>query len=472
VGIEENLSGNVSNISRPLTAGQQYYIRARADAGGTYRIGFNTTFAPPGTTGLTENTWANGTGTANGAQWYRFTATAATQFVHIESGSFLVQLFDNNGTPAGTEASLSGSTRYFSRPLAVGQEYLARVRNGGSFRIAFNAIFLQPGTTVTELPANTWTNGSVTGEGWFGFTATAVTQHFFFQVLSDQGSNYNSDCRVQLFEQNGNTSGTQFSLSSGRPVDQITRTLIVGQRYYLRVQSTRAVNFRIAFNGTGIEPGVAVTLTENTVANGNIATVNAVNWFRFTATAETQWIHFAWGTRNNVLVQLYGGDGTALGTETSLSAGGFFTSRSVTVGGEYYIRVRASGGTGTYGITFNRSVLAPGIPVTPLTANSWADIADMSYTDRGRWFSFTATAATHYIHFTFGTMTNGVIVVYDGDSKSVTLGNIVQSGAGTAYWPVSQLAVGRQYHIYVVNGNNFNVTNLRIAFNTSATPPK
>jgi len=119
--------------------------------------------------------------------------------------------------------------------------------------------------------------------------------------------------------------------------------------------------YRITFNTSFLPPGTTpISLTENQWTDGNILTSNNYQWFVFTATADTQYIHFdPTGTLKNVSVQVYNSSGATVGSETSLWTVDRNTSRTLESGQTYYIRVRSSGGTGTYRIGFTTSTTAP-----------------------------------------------------------------------------------------------------------------
>jgi len=140
-----------SSVSRSLTEGDTYYIRVRpySSGSGTYRIGVNTTFYPPGTIiPLTENQWADGDiPTSGGQQWFSFTATASAQWIHVERGTLTnlyVQVYDSSGTAVGSETSPS-----VSRSLTEGDTYYIRVRPysssySGTYRIVVNTSTTAP----------------------------------------------------------------------------------------------------------------------------------------------------------------------------------------------------------------------------------------------------------------------------------------------------------------------------------------
>ncbi|GAB6393658.1 MAG: hypothetical protein MdMp014T_3031 [Treponematales bacterium] len=109
-----------------------------------------------GITPLTAGSWASGdTGTTDGIEWFQFTATADTQYIHIDisyvtSGmsayNLLVELSDGNGSEVGSEYDYYGGRKTNSWTVTSGQTYYVRVRpnssisgSGGTFRIAFSA---------------------------------------------------------------------------------------------------------------------------------------------------------------------------------------------------------------------------------------------------------------------------------------------------------------------------------------------
>jgi hypothetical protein len=120
--------------------------------------------------------------------------------------------------------------------------------------------------------------------------------------------------------------------------------------------------YRIAFNTSTTAPiPTAIPLTVNVWANGNIPTAGGVQWFTFTANASTQYIHIAIGTLAALYVQVYDSSGATVGSETYFSSD-TSTSRTLTSGNTYYIRVRpysSTGGNGTYRIGFTTSTTAP-----------------------------------------------------------------------------------------------------------------
>ena len=149
--------------------------------------------------------------------------------------------------------------------------------------------------------------------------------------------------------------------------------------------------------------GTVTTLTAEVHADGAITSSNREQWFKFTATAATQYIHVTYGTLPSMYCQLYDKDGNTVGEQINFDPvnppyTGRFTSRKVTNGQVYYIKVTpySSSGSGTYQIKFSVSELSPEQRqnATTLSADIWADGV---ISGSGQTYKFTATASTQYI---------------------------------------------------------------------------
>lgn len=176
---------------------------------------------------LTLNTWEDGSLTSSGEQWYKFTATSATQYIHTifdtldSSSGIYVQVYDSSGVTVGNQTRLYGSTRYASRSVGSGQVYYIRVTpynssNTGTYHIAFSASGIPPSNTketAIPLTAEIWENGGISssGEQWYKFTATADTQYIYagFGTLNSSYGFY-----VQVYDSSDGTVGSQARLYS------------------------------------------------------------------------------------------------------------------------------------------------------------------------------------------------------------------------------------------------------------------
>jgi hypothetical protein len=326
----------------------------------------------------------------------------------------------------------------------------------------------------TQLTSNTWgavSQLAVGGVNYYKFTATAATQYIHFAPGTL------TDLYVRLYDSKGAVSGSSQRMSSS--TKYVSMSVAGGSVYYMRVwpySSSGNGTYKIAFNSSVETPdesaarAAATTLSFNTWAVGELA-AGGVNWYKFTATAATQYIHFAGGVLTSVYVQLYDSAGNALGSSSSLS-GTSYVSRSVAGGSVYYIKVwpYSSGGSGTYKITFNASVetpeeLAAIANARTLSANTWAN-GNLA-PGEAQWFKFTATANNQYIHVAFDTLTDLYVLLHN--SSRSQLGNNINLYSSTT--STYQLLVsGNMYYIKVWPYSNYSGT-YKISFNASATPP-
>jgi len=432
---------------------------------------------------LTADTWADGTVAANGEEWFKFTATASVQYIHASFGTLTgldVQVYDSDKKKVGSEAYLyspssssysTGSTgkTYVSQTVTAGSEYYIKVTPSGSgngtYRIGFNALFIAPGITVADI-TNAWADGSLTenGEQWFSFNATAADR-FIHAYL---GSLKSLD--VQVYDSVGTEVGKPATLNSSTPY--ISRTVTTGQTYYVKVKPYNGSGtYRIACTATSTPPSIipppsVTALTADTWENGNLPQ-NGEQWFSFTATATTQFIHASSGTLSSIIVQMYNASGVTVGDEATLS-----TSNprlyDVTVNSVYYIKVTSSySSKGTYKIGFSAKVFPIGVTPVALTENAWAD-GNLPQNGE-QWFSFTATANPQYIHAFFGDSIGDLswIDVQMYDSNSVAVGNKSEMYFNKKY--ISQTVTsGSLYYIKVTSTSK---GTYKIGFTASSTPP-
>jgi hypothetical protein len=203
------------SITTSLTSGKTYYIRVwpyasyNQSTSGYYRIAFNKSNNPPvsingtwtpnyyGTTQLTVNQWANGnvSSSSDGGQWFKFTANASTQYIHVSLDTYdslYVQLYDSHGYSVGSQTKMDSSTRYTSKSLTSGQTYYINVTpyssssyGSVSYKIAFNTSSTLPAGGTHDIDSSlygTWStsNNSLTvtfsadGVTWGGTLGTAL----------------------------------------------------------------------------------------------------------------------------------------------------------------------------------------------------------------------------------------------------------------------------------------------------------
>jgi len=355
-------------------------------------------FDPSPVTALTENVWTDGyLGTADKEQWFKFTASANLHFVHISLGTLRtkldVQLYDNEGKTIGNSVEISDSS--FSEKnvsyssFTAGQEYYVKVKrvsfyssDSGTYKIGFNTSAAPPvaiklPSNAIQLNANTFADGDIPasdGEQWFKFTANAATQyiHVIFDTLKD--------LHIQLYEVNNGISVIPFGADTElyNPTKSATRTLTVDKEYYIKVYPHNSYNnkgtYKITFSNLFISPVIEIKpLSEGAWADGNITTDGEVQWYKFTATDTSQYIHASFGTMNDwsgLRIQLYDSDGKTVGgegklREDPLNTDKKYINRTLNVNQVYYMKVYLytylGSDLGTYKIAFNKSTTPPAL---------------------------------------------------------------------------------------------------------------
>jgi len=506
-----------------LTANTDYYIKVTpysSTASGTYRIGVNTSSSTSPsinipTTGvipLTNNTWADGNITSTVfEQWFTFTSSATTTYIHFLPDaltSVYVQLYDSDGAPVGVSGSLNRGTASVSRSTSASGTYYILLQPysssyNGAYKIAYGTTSTQPSITVPsgtipELTADQWTNGNITtagGDQWFKFQATATTQYIHFL----QGTL--TDVYVRLFIADGTNVGDTVNLYAS--TISTTRTLNSGTVYFIKVtpySTTSSGTYKIGFNTTAETPkvmpspvpntGITTLTTANQFYDGNITTAGGEQWFKFTSTATTQYIHFdSSGTLSDVYVQLYTGDDRLLGSRTNLYGSySTYTSRTVSNSTVYYIKVTPSlsTGKGAYKIGFNTSTTAPKITLpttglTTLTADKWSD-GNIAAAGGEQWFKFTsstasgsATTVTNYIFFqNSGTLNDIYVQLYDADGRATGSKSELYSFStnGTNYINRTGLTSNAVYYIKVTpySSTGSGTYKLGVTASSSTTP--
>jgi len=353
------------------TANGTIYIRVSSSNLGTFGVVYSTSntrpvVPMPASTQLTERTWANGSIAAGGEQWFKFTATTTgTQHIFFTWGTLnqiTVNVYNNAGATVGSQSSLSSNTRSTSRTVEIEQDYYIRVTpsssGSGEFKIAFNDKSVMFGSVTTPLTEGTWADSNIasSGEQWFSFTATAAKQYIHASFGTLNG------LYIQLYDSSLSTVGSEDQLNN--TYKYRSRTVTVNDTYYMRVTPTYSGSgtYKIAFNDSIVKPGVDLPeeLLLDTWKNGNLPTASDEQWFKFTATATTQYIHVTFGTLTDLNVHLYDVNWDEKGNR-NLYGNTKYVSSTVEIGQVYYIRVTPydSSKSGTYTIAFNASSTAP-----------------------------------------------------------------------------------------------------------------
>jgi len=438
---------------------------------------------------LIINKWSGGSFTLQKQEeWFEFTATAVTQFVHFKIGTLTnvsVQLYNKKNETVDTRKELYNNS-YTSFPVTLGQVYYIKVTPSGTktgtYQIGFTESVLSPDIIASmdaanQLTINKWSDGSFTlqeNERWFKFTATAAAQYVHFKIGTL------NDVYIQLY----NLSGTVDTRKELYNNSYTSFAVAIGQVYYIKVTppGTRTGTYQIGFTSSTASPDMielanaAVQLNINEWSDGSFTLLEKEKWFKFTATAATQYIHLKKDTVNDVYVQLYNNSYIASDTQKELYGSGssLYTSSPVTVGQLYYIKVTPYGNqTGNYKIGITGSAASPDTmaamnAAVQLSINTWAS-GNISLEVKEQWFKFTATAATHYIHFQKGGLDDVYVLLFNSSGVAVDTQKELY-GSGSNLYTSSPVTVGQTYYIRVTPYGS-KTGNYKIGFNTSATAP-
>jgi hypothetical protein len=453
---------------------------------------------------MTANTWSNGIiATAGGIQWFKFTAKAHIQYIHFQTGTLTdvyMQMYEaDRKTPVGAQYNLYTGNLSTSRTLTIDKEYYIKIwpyssTGSGTYKLAFSELstaptiaqITVPTTGVTTLAADVWTDGNIPtlgGEQWFKFTATTTRQYFCFQPGEF------TPVSAQLYIANGTTTGTMMSFTS---INNASQYITIDTDYYIRVFGFGT--YKIAFTAAETLPAITwpttgvTTLTAGKFADGYISSAKSSQWFKFTATADSQYIIFqsAKNTDMSVNVQFYSAENTRPSTPTStgISVDDFssFGPRVVTEGNVYYILItQASPYTGAFKITISSTsqpIVTLPASTTTLYANAWANNGSITAAGGEQWFKFTVTvpvpttgpvvSVKQYIHFQPNTLDDVYVQLYTSDGYF--LGN--QTNLYQNNYTFQEIYTSGDYYIRVWPYNSAESGTFKLGLSTSPTAPK
>jgi len=502
VGSRDYLYGTSysSYASRTVTINNVYYIKVTpySSYSGAYQIAFATSSSAPSIIDLptenvitlTENTWSDGNiATSSGEQWFKFTATATPQYIHYNAGTMslvYVQIYDATGTRIKDRTSLSGN---ISQAVTIDNVYYIKVTPysssySGSYQIGFTtsttkpSLVVLPTENVTTLTAGVWADGNIPTSSdvqWFKFTANSNPQYIHFS------RNTMNSAYVQLYDNNGATVGDNNLMVSS---DKKSLTVTINNVYYIKVTSFNSSygTYQIAINTSNTPPTNTTTLPTTNITqltagswySGDISS-GGEQWFRFTANANPQYIHFNQATLNNIYVQLY--DATGKATSSDNMDGSMYnciTIYSLTNNSVYYIKVTANtnGNSGTYQIAVSTSTTPPNITlpsivtISQITVGTWAS-GSIVTSGGEQWFVFTSNATTQYIHFSAGTLSSVFIQLYNTNGATVSTKEYLYSSSPYASKTVTN---NTTYYIRVISRTGTGSYNIGVT--TSYTEPQ
>jgi len=434
---------------------------------------------------LTANTWKNDSITSSatdGEIWYYFYNTSVTRYYlwlndssdgdSTKTLDVKVDLYNSTASFATTGSLFSTfDLGWSTMPLITANSNVVKIRvypknSGatGTFAIMYSTVNFRG----TVLSADTWNYENLSGlENWWKFTATSATQYIHF-IPGTLSSAY-----VQIYNRDGSSNGGQITLSSAKKSNDWTFT--VGQEYYVKVMSpTQSLGtYQIALNASDRAPVVtlpasATNIFVGTWASGNITASYGEQWFKFKAISST-YIHASFDTLTNMYIQLFDSSGNPVGNWDNLYSGARSTSRTLTAGQVYYIKITPNKfepsypDKGSYMIGINSSPTAP-MPLIYLPAYFITN-CNITSSSAEQYFKFTATSSTQYIDISLGTLKSMSVQVYDADRNSVenpkTLSESIR-------YSVTSLTVGQEYYIKVTPVSGTGTFEIALPYNASS----
>ncbi|MDR0320503.1 MAG: hypothetical protein LBI28_03295 [Treponema sp.] len=408
---------------------------------GTYGIVYSTktprpVILPANITALNANEWKDGNITANGEDWYSFSATETTTYNlwWNETGNngngtklanIIVSAWYKDGAVISTNQDTAWATPVSFTATSTSTVYVRVTPSSnssiGAYGIVYSTANTRPAATInvaavplTELK---WEEGNLPNINSMNWYSLSVTYGTTYRLWWNErgGSTYGdgtktADVSVNVYKSDGTSisitnSTTAWSTASSFTADS-TGTV------YIRVMlasSTYTGSYGIVYTTKTdrplILPATITALTANVWKDGNIA-ANGEDWYSFSATDGTTY-RFWWNeTGNNgygnksanIRVSAWYSDGTLISVlnnqDTAWATAVSFTAAST---GTVYVRVTPSSNSsiGTYGIVYNTGTTTPrplDLPgnIIPLTADKWTDGIFNAITDVV-WYSFPVT---------------------------------------------------------------------------------
>ena len=223
-----------------------------------------------------------------------------------------------------------------------------------------------------------------------------------------------------------------------------------GVVYYYWVKASKAVgDSAFSLVNGGYRLAVYTTLTINgSYAWGSIYPMGDADWFRIVVTTPGTYVIQTWaGTLSDNYMWLYGPNSTSLLIAYNDDGGpGLMANITRTLSvGTYYIKIKPyyAGATGNYVI---RVESAPIRPPTMLVNSQTPTAVTINFGGDTDTYSFVvATAGTHTINTTAGTLTDNFMFLYGPNSQTALLQTDDDGGLGYMAKITRSLAVGTYY---------------------------
>jgi uncharacterized repeat protein (TIGR02543 family) len=328
------------------------------------------------------------TGNNGGGVYVVGSSSYKASFIMQDDASISGNTATSNATDSGGGGVYVGSYSTFEMKggLIWGNKANGNSSNGGGVNVYNNGTFTMSGGTIYGSNGSTILRNDTGGIGYALYVNNSGSAKFADNTdITSPGSprdttiTTGSQPTVKVtvtYNINGGTGTTPASLmvAAGDSITLNNGNGLTRTGYTFAGWNTSPSGTGTNYNaGTSYTPSGNITLyakwNENTLTtdtwkDGNIPSSGSrEEWFKFTATAATQYIHVSFGTLTYLYVQLYDSSGTTtVGNQTILYNGIVkYTSQSLTSGQVYYVKVTpyTSSYSGTYKIAFNTSSTAP-----------------------------------------------------------------------------------------------------------------
>jgi hypothetical protein len=390
-----------------------YYITSA----GTYGIVYSTTNTRPtapfvvnDATPLTVDTWKDGyLPTASSMDWYSISVTSGTYYLWwndresggsdsgdgSKTGDVQVSVMTNDGTVLISERNTAWGTPASFTVSYTGLVYVRVIPWGnisayiGTYGIVYSTTNTKPAIPfvagdATSLIESVWENGNLPTADSMDWYSILVTSGTTYRLWTNQGggSTYGdgtktSTAKVTVMTNEGTILVDE---ENGAWNTAISFATTYSGIVYVRViplYSAGVGTYGIIFSGTDTtRPAVPFTvdatqLTESVWKDGNLPTINSMDWFSISVTDETTYRFWSNergasggnGTKTgDVKMTVLSNEGTILLTERDISWG-TATAYLATYTGTVYVKVvpYSNSYLGTYGIAYSTGITRPAV---------------------------------------------------------------------------------------------------------------
>jgi hypothetical protein len=290
--------------------------------------------------------------------------------------SIIMRAFDSptsvRFTVTGMDSEDNGYKWFFIKTVRPNPPVNASNQDISEINFNLNVPNAHTPVASVSLPEDTWTNGEIADSGdvdWYSISVESGKTYYLWWNDSYSGD-YTKTLDVDVYAYS-NANGSQIPLidndSAWYVFNPVSFTADSNGTVYVRVRhwdgGSNTGTYAIAYNTSGIMP--CIVLAADTWANGDIPTSRGEQWFMFTATDSTQYIHAKFGTLVDLNIQVYDASGDEVLWGRNLWGSYTFADYDdLEIGQKYLIKVwpypnEDDPNSGTYQIAFTTSETSP-----------------------------------------------------------------------------------------------------------------